>query len=101
MWQPEPMQSWPALRPWWPTALVTMLTPNHWYAGGPPSWQVMQVSAPTAVWAVVLPCMFMPANDVNTAAEWHFSHVMPTVGMCVDGEGAVGEPPARSGVVFG
>jgi hypothetical protein len=45
--------------------------------------------------------MFMPANDVKTVGEWHFSQAMPTAGMCVLDEGAVGDPPAASGITFG
>jgi hypothetical protein len=45
--------------------------------------------------------MFIGANDVNVEGEWHFSQVMPTVGTCVADEGAVGDPPEASGVVFG
>jgi hypothetical protein len=45
--------------------------------------------------------MFMPANEVKTVGEWHRSQAMPTTGTWVAAEGAVGEPPAASGVVFG
>jgi hypothetical protein len=45
--------------------------------------------------------MFMPANDVNTVAEWQRSHVIPTLGTCVSDDGDVAEPAGSSGVVFG
>jgi hypothetical protein len=45
--------------------------------------------------------MFMPANEVNTVGEWHFSQATPTAGTWVCDEGVVGEPPAASGIVFG
>jgi hypothetical protein len=45
--------------------------------------------------------MFMPAKVVNADAAWHFSHGMPTAGTCVAADGAVGEPPAARGGVFG
>jgi hypothetical protein len=45
--------------------------------------------------------MFMPANDVNTAGEWHFSQAMPATGTCVAFDGTVGEPPAASGGAVG
>ena len=97
MWQA--VQSWPAARPWWlvePGVLI--VTPYQTYGY---SWQLSQVAAPTAVCAAVLPFMFMPTKEVNTVAEWHFSQLMPTVGTWVEADGAVGEPPAASGVTFG
>jgi hypothetical protein len=45
--------------------------------------------------------MFIPANDVKTVAEWHFSQAMPRTGTCVAEDGAVGEPPGANGVAFG
>ena len=93
------MQSCPALRLWWLVEPgVLMVTPYQTYGY---SWQLSQVAAATAAWAVALPFMFIGANEVKTVGEWHISQAMPTVGMCVAAEGAVGEAPARSGVVFG
>jgi hypothetical protein len=45
--------------------------------------------------------MFIPANEVNTFAAWHFSQAIPTAGTCVEVEGAVGDPPANKGVTLG
>ena len=61
----------------------------------------MQVALLTALCAGVFDFMFIPAKDVNTVAEWQSSQAIPTVGTCVCDEGAVGDPPANSGVAFG
>ena len=73
------------------------MTPNQVY---PPSWHLMQ-GVPTAWCAGVLPFMFTLEKAVNVVGEWHSSQVMPTVGTCVAVDGAVGDPPAASGVVLG
>jgi hypothetical protein len=45
--------------------------------------------------------MFIPVNEVKTLGEWHFSQAMPAAGTWVEDDGAVGEPPASSGIILG
>jgi hypothetical protein len=43
----------------------------------------------------------MPAKEVNTVFEWHISHAIVPLGIWVDDDGEVGDPPAAKGIAIG
>jgi hypothetical protein len=45
--------------------------------------------------------MLVILNAVKFVLVWQPSQAMPATGMWVDVDGAVGEPPAAKGIIFG
>ena len=59
----------------------------------------MQVCEAAAVCAAVV--MGVPEKVVKLLLEWQASHAIPATGTWVAVDGAVGEPPAASGINLG